>query len=71
MANEKSDIKFDYILLGNTRKKQHVRVGVRFDNIKLEDIPKIICDSAKELIEAYKNCRKNPSLFEYYSKIFK
>lgn len=72
IADEKSGTWFDYIFSGNTKNPQHVRASVFFDNItKLEEIPKIICDNTKGLIEAYKDCRKNPSMFEYYSKIFK
>ena len=72
IADEKSDIWFDYLFHGNTKNPQHVRANVFFDNIaKLEEIPKIICENAKGLIEAYKDCRKNPSLFGYYSKNFK
>ena len=72
VADEKSDIWFDYIYLGKSKNPQHVRAGILFDDItKLDEIPKIICNSAKGLIEAYNNCRKNPRLFEYYSKIFR
>ena len=72
IADEKSDIGVEYILNGNIKNPHHVRASVFFDNIaKLEEIPKIICDNAKGLIESYKNCCKHPGLFEYYSKIFK
>ena len=72
IADKKSPVWFDYIYSGKSKNTKQVRASVLFDNItKLEDIPKMICDNAKGLIEAYKNCRKNPSLFQYYSKIFR
>lgn len=72
VADEKSNICCDYILHGNMKNCPHVKGSIFLKDVpQLEMLSKVICNTAKGLIEAYKNCSKNPQLFEYYSKIFK
>lgn len=76
IADEKSNMWFDFIRYGKMRNNQHVKACVLIEDVpdfwKNDNIwSKRVCDTAKSLIETFKKCRENPSMFEYFSHIYK
>ena len=72
VADEKSEMPLDFLSFGKTKNHPHIKGSIYLDDVlKLETWSKVVCDTAKSLIETFKICRKNPRLFDYFNKIYK
>ena len=72
VADEKSEMPLDFLRYGKTKNYSHIKGSIYLDNVpKLEMWSKVVCNTAKSLIETFKICHKDPISFDYFSKIYK
>lgn len=72
VADTKSNMLPAYLMHGNIERIPHVKGSIYAENVPKSDMwSKIVCDTAKTLIETFKICREKPHMFEYYNKIYK